>query len=228
MIYIGLDDTDIVDWERGTGKLARQMGDELGRFGSVFGISRHQLLNDPRVPMTKRNSSACIHLQGQADLDELGRFVADYVKAASPDGSDPGVCVARRIPAAITAFGRRAQTELVRQQEARQLAAEHGLFLRGLGGTEDGVIGALSAVGLGASGQDGRFILVGTIRELDGIQSIAAVLAAGITAVLDVDGHPIAEGLIDTGGKLRPALRDGRPVLYVERGDPHWLPLKLG
>jgi len=137
------------------------------------------------------------------------------------------VCVARRIPAAITAFGRRAQTELVRQQEARQLAAEHGLFLRGLGGTEDGVIGALSAVGLGASGQDGRFILVGTIRELDGIQSIAAVLAAGITAVLDVDGHPIAEGLIDTGGKLRPALRDGRPVLYVERGDPHWLPLKL-
>ena len=68
----------------------------------------------------------------------------------------------------ITAFGRRAQTELVRQQEARQLAAEHGLFLRGLGGTEDGVIGALSAVGLGASGQDGRFILVGTMRELDG------------------------------------------------------------
>ena len=33
MIYIGLDDTDIVDWERGTGKLARQMGEDLGRFG---------------------------------------------------------------------------------------------------------------------------------------------------------------------------------------------------
>jgi hypothetical protein len=227
MIYIGLDDTDIVDWERGTGKLARQIGDDLGRFGSLFGISRHQLLVDPRVPMTKRNSSACIHLQGEADLGELGQFVSDYVKKESPDGSDPGVCVARRVPAAITAFGCRAQTELVRQQEARQLAAEHRLFLRGLGGTEDGVIGALSAVGLGASGQDGRFILVGTIRELEGVQSIASVLASGITAVLNMAGDPITEGLIDTGGKLRPALRDGRPVLYVERGGPYWLPLKL-
>ena len=97
----------------------------------------------------------------------------------------------------------------------------------GLGGTEDGVIGALSAVGLGASGQDGRFILVGTIRELDGIQSIAAVLAAGISAVVDIAGHAVTKGLIDTGGRLRPALRDGRPVLYVKRGGPYWLPLKL-
>ena len=213
MIYIGLDDTDIVDWERGTGKLARQMVDDLWRFGDLFGISRHQLLVDPRVPMTKRNSAACIHLQGEADLEELGSFASDYVRAASPDGSDPGVCVARHVAAAVTAYGRRAQTELVRQQEARQLAAEHGLFLRGLGGTEDGVIGALSAVGLGASGQDGRFILVGTIRELDGVQPITAVLTSGITAVLDVAGHPITEGLIHTGGKLRPALRQAaRPV----------------
>jgi hypothetical protein len=177
--------------------------------------------------MTKHNSSACLHLQGEADLDELGRFVADYVRTASPVGSDPGVCIAHRVPSAITAFGRRAQTELVRQQEARQLAAEHGLYLRGLGGSEDGVIGALSAVGLAASGQDGRFILVGAIRELEGIQSVATVLGSGIHAVLDTAGRPITGGLIATGGKLRPALRDGRPVLYVERGDPYWLPLKL-
>ncbi|NLS76667.1 MAG: ABC transporter substrate-binding protein [Chloroflexi bacterium] len=227
MIYIGLDDTDVVDFERGTGKLARQLAPDLERFGVVFGISRHQLLVDPRVPMTKRNSSACLHLQSDVSLDELGEFVAEYVGEISPVGSDPGVCVARRVPAPITAFGRRAQTELVRQQEARQLAAAHGLFLRGLGGTEDGVIGALSAVGLGASGQDGRFILVGAMRELDGVQPIAAVLAAGITAVRDTADNPITEGLIQTGGKLRPALRDGRPVLYVERGDPYWLPLKL-
>ncbi len=227
MIYIGLDDTDIVDWERGTGKLARQMVDHLGRFGDLFGISRHQLLVDPRVPMTKRNSSACIHLQSEADLNELGDFVSDYVKNESPEGSDPGVCIARQVPAAITRFGHRAQTELVGQGEARQLAAAYGLFLRGLGGTEDGVIGALSAVGLGASGQDGRFILVGTIRELAGIQSVEAILASGIVAVLNMAGDPIVEGLIDTGGKLRPALRDGRPVLYVERGDPNWVPLKL-
>lgn len=227
MIYIGLDDTDIVDWERGTGKLARQMAVDLAPFGEVFGISRHQLLNDPRVPMTKRNSSACIHLRGDADLRELGGFVCDYVRAASPAGSDPGVCIARQVPPAITAFGRHAQTELVRQAEARELALQHGLLLWGLGGTEDGVIGALSAVGLGASGQDGRFILVGAIRELQGVQPISAVLASGIMAVLDTEGRPVSDGLIDTGGKLRPALRDGRPVLYVARGDLYWLPLKL-
>ena len=59
-------------------------------------------------------------------------------------------CASRRrsIPQAIIDHGRACQRRLVSQAEARQLAASHGIYLEGLGGTQDGVIGALAAIGL--------------------------------------------------------------------------------
>ena len=96
----------------------------------------------------------------------------------------------------------------------------------GLGGTEDGVIGALASVGLAAGGEDGRYIIIGTIRELTGLQPVAMVLEAGITAVRTLDDTPITSGMVLTD-KLRPARRNGRPVLFVEWQDDCWLPLKL-
>ena len=126
----------------------------------------------------------------------------------------------------MSEFGRRAQRELVSQDDARALAAEHGLLLQGLGGDEDGVIGALAAVGLAATGEDGRYVLVGRSRELSGLQPISALLAAGIVAVQTADGQPVTEGLVQTD-KLRPARRGGRPIAVVEWAGDHWLPLKL-
>jgi hypothetical protein len=98
--------------------------------------------------------------------------------------------------------------------------------LQGLGGDEDGVIGALAAVGLAATGEDGRYVLVGRSRELSGLQPIPALLAAGIVAVQRADGRPVTEGLVQTD-KLRPARRGGKPIAVVEWAGDHWLPLKL-
>jgi hypothetical protein len=141
-------------------------------------------------------------------------------------GSDPGLCVTRSVPQAVADFGRRSQRELVTQREARALAAQYGIALRGLGGDEDGVIGALAAVGLAATGNDGRYVLVGHSRELTGLQPVAALLAAGIAAVQTGDGHPVTSGMILTD-KLRPARRGSRAVAVVEWAGDHWLPLKL-
>lgn len=141
-------------------------------------------------------------------------------------GSDPGLCVAHAVPAAVTEFGRRAQYELVFQDDARSLAAKHGLLLQGLGGDEDGVIGALAAVGLAATGEDGRYVLVGRTRELSGLQPVSALLAAGVVAVQTIEGHSVTEGLVQTD-KLRPARRGGRPIAVVEWASDRWLPLKL-
>ena len=53
MIYVGLDDTDTLD-DPGTNQLARHLVRELsGQFGGRM-IVRHQLLEDPRVPCTKK------------------------------------------------------------------------------------------------------------------------------------------------------------------------------
>jgi hypothetical protein len=198
--------------------LARAIAGALaGRF-AVRGVTRHQFLVDPRVPSTSHNSSATLHLQGDenAELAPLADEVEAIMRADFQEGSDPGLCVARTISAEMIEFGRRAKTDLVTQTQARAIAERCGCILRGLGGTQDGVIGALAGVGLASNGEDGRFILVGTLRELAGVQSVESILACGVFQVRTMDGIVLERGQVDTQGKLRPALRGHEAVLYVE------------
>jgi hypothetical protein len=227
MLYIGLDDTDVLD-SYGTGHIARDLARALSADYPVVGVTRHQLLVDPRVPYTKNNSCSAVLLDASGDAVPKGltERVRAHIQGAAAKGSDPGLCIAALVPAEITAFGRRVQREVVTQVEARALAEAHGLFLVGLGGDEDGVIGALSAVGLAGSGNDGRYVLVGRSRNVNGLLSIPDVLAVGISAVQTVDGEPVTEGLVQTD-HLRPVRREHRPILVVERVGDHWMPLKL-
>jgi len=227
MIIIGLDDTDNLE-SRGTGHLARQIASELARDFSLIGVTRHQLLVDQRVPCTKNNSCAAITLAGDGEVDLNGLFgrVREIMLAEFQPGSDPGLCIASEVPAAITDFGFQVKHKLVDQQQARQLAAENGLHLQGLGGTQDGVIGALAAVGLAACGEDGRYIYVGHVRDLSGLQSVQTVMEAGVTLVRTLDGTPVTQGMLLVD-KLRPARRGGQPVAVVNWDGDHWLPMKL-
>ncbi len=228
LIYIGIDDTDNHE-SRGTGRLARDLAAQLMTDFPVLGVTRHQLLVDPRVPYTSHNSSAALCLQDdeRTDLPALFERVKAFMLADFIDGSDPGLCVRRApIPAALRSFGQRAKSELVKQSEARSLAAAEQVLLEGLGGTQDGVIGALAALGLAAGGEDGRYLLVGSTRELVGLQPVDAILAAGIRAVYSMDGSPVSEGAV-LAEKMRPARRGSQPVLYVEWDQDHWRPVKL-
>jgi len=133
-------------------------------------------------------------------------------------GSDPGVCVTTEVPQAIAEFGVRCQREVVRQTEARELAEQHSLHLEGCGGTEDGVIGALAAVGLAATGNDGRVVQIGMWPDdLSGDQNVATLRARSVEVQL-VDSHQaIPTGTIDVGKHLRPNYRDDRIVLFATR-----------
>jgi tRNA(Ile2) C34 agmatinyltransferase TiaS len=223
-LYIGLDDTDVFD-SPGTGRLARELAAQLAVRWQLVGVTRHQLLNDPRVPMTARNSANVIHLEmdeTSLDLTLLADEVVEWLLAHFTPGSDPGLCLAFSLPPAVAEFGRRAKIELVTQAEARQLADRHNLILRELGGDGGGIIGALAAVGLAATGEDGRFIWVRQIRDLQGVQPVEALVAAGVAGVQTLAGEAVAGGLINTTNKIRPALRDGQPVLLVEPAGAHW------
>ena len=168
---MGLDDTDTLE-SRGTGHLAREVAAVLGADYSLLGVTRHQLLVHPDIPYTAKNSSAAIHLRsnGHDGRESVLERVKNVMRAHFNPGSDPGLCVVSDVPAAVIDFGRRAQQEVVTQAEARALAHEHGIPLLGLEGTEDGVIGAIAAVGLAASGNDGRYVLIGRCRELAGLR----------------------------------------------------------
>ena len=146
--------------------------------------------------------------------------------ASFVEGSDPGLCVAQHVPVEVVAFGQRAQREVLTRQEATVLAAGHWIALMGLGGDEGGVIGALAAVGLAATGQDGRYVLEGRSRELRGLQPIDVLMAPGITAVQTLEGCAVTAGLVQSD-KLRPARRSGRCILVVERAGEYWMPVKL-
>jgi len=226
MLIIGLDDTDMLN-TRGTGHLARTIADALSDTYPLLGVTRHQLLLHPDIPCTKKNSCAAIHLDAPADaaahvLDTVRTLMlADFVP-----GSDPGLCVAANVAPAVTAFGRRAQREIVTRASARDVATACDLPLLGLGGDESGIIGALSAVGLAVGGEDGRYVQVGRIRELGGLLPVTALLHAGIAGVQTMDGQPVSEGLVNAD-RLRPARRGGRPIAVVEWQDDHWQPLKL-
>jgi len=221
VILVGIDDTDIVD-SPGTNQLARLIAKTLSPRYDCRQITRHQLLFDPRVPYTSHNSSASLALEPQAEfsLTDLIVEVRQIMLGWYIEGSDPGLCVTTEVPPEVSEFGRKCQREVVHQSEAREIALRTGLHLEGLGGTQDGVIGALAAVGLYVTCEDGRVIQQAEWPDdLSGLQPIALLRERGIE-VLAVKNSLHADlpsaRLIDVGKHLRPNRRDGRVVLFVE------------
>ena len=226
MIFIGLDDTD-ADGEPGTNRLARRVAQRLAQRWGVYGITRHQLLVHPSIPYTSKNSSAAIMLR-EAEavrLEEIARVVCELVLEGSAPGSDPGVCVAERVPQEVTRFGRRAQRQVLSRQAAHCLAARCKLYLEGLAGTKEGVTGALAAVGLAASGHDGRFVQLGQWPDdLSGRQARQVLIERGVELFIrEPDGTAVEPQSVDVGKRLRPAYRGGRVVLHVLPAPSGWV-----
>jgi hypothetical protein len=224
MILVGLDDTDTLETP-GTNQLARRLAASLPSGFECTVILRHQLFFDPRVPYTSKNGSASLLIRNDPErrAEELLPVLEREVRAWYVPGSDPGLCVAERVPQEITAYARRCQREVVRQVEARALARAHGVYLEGFGGTEDGVIGALAAVGLLATADDGRVVhLAGWDwpDDFSGVQPVAAIQSRGVEEIsVGHRGPSVTDGFVDIGKHLRPSYHGGRVVLLVEPAD---------
>jgi hypothetical protein len=221
IVYIGLDDTDILGESPGTGRVARELAQHLEGlgFGESLGVSRHQLLVDPRIPYTSHNSSLCLALETGMEFEEFIEPCVEYVQKHHKRGSDPGVCISdeNAITHAIVEFGWRATREILTKTEAIKLASRQKLVLKELGGTGDGIIGALAAVALRADGNQGRFVDLWGIRDISGNISVGSLLACtGIEAVQDEEGNTLSsDERIESYDWVRPSLRKGEIVLRV-------------
>ncbi|MDD1763906.1 MAG: ABC transporter substrate-binding protein [Methanobacteriaceae archaeon] len=223
-VFVCMDDTDNLN-SRGTGRLARAVAAKLSKNYSVMGVTRHQLYVHPDIPYTSHNSCGVVHLElsGQEFLEDI----FDIVKAEMLDdfieGSDPGLAVAssEQISPALVAYGKDAKNTVLTQQKARTLAKNLGIQLEGLGGTEDGVIGAMAGLGLALTANDGRFLMIGEIRELTGVQTVQKLIKAGIDGIYTLDGRPVTEGTIfnDENKSVKPCPVNGKAILYVEEND---------
>jgi hypothetical protein len=225
---VGIDDTDMPGIG-GTGRLARRLAAEIEALGlgRSAGVTRHQFYEGPGVPKTARNSAAAVAFTGVTSAAGLFETACAIVAGESIDGSDPGAAIGAG-PAStdLVEFARRAQRELVKQAEARVQGAAWATDLAGLGGTEDGVIGALGALALRLDGDDGRFVDLPGIRRVAGLMSVAEVLDR--TAIADVveveEKTPLAPASrLDLGDWVRPRLIGGRPVLVVRRSEEMWV-----
>ena len=228
MIYIGIDDTDIVG-SPGTNQLARTIVRRLGHVARGSIVCRHQLFFDPRVPFTSGNGSASIQLPHGDDIprDELIASVRHEMRDFFIEGSDPGLAVATTASADMTAFAARARAEVVDQNDARTVAACSDCHLEGLGGTNQGIIGALAAIALAAGGDHGRVVHLGEWPWPDrfsGVQPVAAIRERGIADIRTATGDAFAGEEIDIGKHLRPNWRGGRVVLFVEPPETAGLP----
>lgn len=219
---IGIDDTDNLE-SRGTGHRARQLATTLSSLGlaEVEGITRHQLLVDPRIRYTSHNSSACLAVVGQPDrLAALIEACREFLIRDSAPGSDAGLCVAdwEQTTEAIQHFGQRAKQDVLTMAEALALAQHSGIVLEGLTGDHGGVIGSLAAIGLRKAGNDGRFLWLKGLREVSGIYTVEQLRhAVPIDRIQTLGGEDVSPtARIDVGDWLRPLLKDGHTLLLVE------------
>lgn len=229
-LLLGIDDTDVIGQKPGTGRLARDLGAYLQRQGlaQLVGVVRHQLLVDPRIPYTSHNSPACLMVTAAASAaQEIFDVAGGYIVTRCAPASDPGLCVVEhdKVEAQVVHFGQRASSEVVSKLEATTVASGQDLILQELGGTGDGIIGALAAVGLTAAGNAGRFLeWRGGLRDLGERVAAAELRRRGIEILcIARDGEVVpSNAMITTGDWVRPRLLLGRPVLLVERTDGEW------
>jgi hypothetical protein len=213
----------------GTGQLARRLASEIEAlgFGSPTGVTRHQLFEGPGVPKTSRNSAAAIAFVAVESSTKVLEVACEIVSRESIAGSDPAVAMGNLPPGGeLVHFARTTQNGLVTQDEARKVAATHAIEVVGLGGTEDGVIGALAATVLRINGCDGRFVGLPGIRDVSGPRTVAEVLdLTEIADIVDIDGGKSLEPgtTVDLGDWVRPRLIRGQPVLVARLDAEGWV-----
>jgi hypothetical protein len=218
---LAIDDTDSLD-SRGTGRLARAIAETLGQDYPVIAVTRHQLFVHESIPYTSHNSCAVIHIGPCAPEhgERIFSTARDLMKGDFVEGSDPGIAIAhiREVTHEMVTFGQDAKTKVLTQEMARTLAKKCSVRLEGLGGTEDGVIGAMAGIGLASTGNDGRFIQKGRIRDIRGPAPAGVLLDAGIDMILTLEGVPVTSGIIrvQEGKSVKPCPVMGKAVLFVE------------
>ncbi len=223
---IGVDDADSLKSPT-TGELIRQLAESLKADGLAEprGVTRHQLLVKKKIPYTAHNSAICMSIDGR-DMDALWEFARDYLALECERHSNPGLCIGPSdgLSHEVMSWGRRAKSEVLTVEEAQQVAAKARLRLVQIAGNGSGMIGALAAVGLHHEGNDGRFIWLPGLLDLQGTCSVRDILErSAIDRVCSLEHAelPIDE-LVELTEWTRPLLRDGQATLYVEQKKERW------
>lgn len=222
---IGIDDTDSASGvgAEDTGALAIQLGFTLQerRFGRLLAATRHQLLRDDNLACTSDNTAICLLIEADADARrDIELTCREYILRHSAPASDPGFALAAwsNLSSAIDTWGQQAKHMHLQRSAAVELARAHGIAVAGFHGNGSGVIGALAAVGLRSSGNDGHFIWLPGLAGIKGRLTMPALLnMCAIDRIENFRGrNPLERELIDLGEAPTVLLRGGQSVLLLD------------
>lgn len=220
-LLIGIDDTDNKE-SRGTGFRSRQLGHLLTDEGDIVSdITRHQLFVHDDIPYTSQNSSACLNIVTN-DMEKVINISLDFLNEIAAEGSDVGLCVSpyETVSNEIIEWGRDAKKIVLNKRSALKLAEKNKIFLKGLTGSHDGIIGAMAAVGLRKWGNDGRCIwLKGKeIRDISGVFKISELKKlVAINHIQTTHGETIPEDdYINIKDWFRPVIRNGKIFIFAD------------
>ncbi len=222
---IGIDDTDNPSGigTEDTGALAIRLGQLIQerRFGYPLACTRHQLLRqDPHAPATD-NCAVCLLVDADSDARrDIELTCREFILRHSAPSSDPGFALAawNNLTSAIDTWGQQAKHMRLQRSYAVELARSHGISVAGFHGYGSGVIGALAAVGLRSSGNDGHFIWLPGLEGVKGTLTLPALLnMCAIDRVENFRGRtPLERDLINLGETPTVLLRNNQSLLLLD------------
>ncbi|PKP19372.1 MAG: hypothetical protein CVU05_11540 [Bacteroidetes bacterium HGW-Bacteroidetes-21] len=221
-LFIGIDDTDNPE-SKGTGYFSRCLGHQLEKegLGKILGISRHQLYRSISIPFTSRNNATCIELKSCSTTDALLDFIRKFIAENATPGSETGFCIAsaEHFPKKAMDFGLKAQKKVVTSDQALCLASENNFHIEGITPGAHGIIGALAAIGLRATGNDGTLIWVKgyEINDMKGIFHAGEIYSqTRVDCIKTIDGFKIpVNATIEYSENIHPVIKENFVTLYV-------------
>ncbi len=221
--FIGIDDTDSPS-SKGTGYLTRELGKEIEnqKLGKVLNITRHQLLISKGINFTNRNNSACIEVN-TCNIESLAGFCHHFIYSNTNDEANPVMIIspANTVSESIIEFGIKAKNEILTLKQSEKILKDYGLKADFIRKKKNGIIGALAAIGLRATGNDGRVIWVNGY-EMKGL--IGNYLAGEVYCETHVDSIktedgfkiPINAHINFTDNRIKPVFKENSVILLVE------------
>ena len=215
-MFIGIDDTDS---ERGlcTTYLAAVLMDRLRPLGNVVGIPKLVRLNPCAQFKTRGNAAIAFEFETKRvqEVRDLALQTVIELSDLSGKNTNPGLVEADTVSPRMRDFYRRAVTEILEIDEAREILDYEGIWYRGFNKGR-GLIGALAAVG--SDLEDHTYELIayrepkrwGTSRSID---HASVWKADGLT-------YPLTWDTVDChNSRIVFAPHSADPVLFGIRGD---------
>ena len=222
-LFIGIDDTDSAT-SKGTGHFSRCLGHQIEKagLGQIAGISRHQLLKDKSLDYTTSNNSTCVELVTNAETSVIIEFMRDFIRKNSAKDSEPGFCItsSQCINQKVIDFGIKVKKKIVTSDQAFLLASEYDIHIEGINKDSRGIIGALAAIGLRATGDDGTMIWVKghEINDMTGVFHAGEIYCnTRVDCIKTSEGFRIpVNATIECIGITKPQLMENYVTIIVE------------